>query len=39
MNTPKKVATAVRSSVDAFIRDNDPFDDITVMSIFWNGSN
>ncbi len=39
MNTPKKVATAVKSSVDAFIRDNDPFDDITVMSIFWNGSN
>lgn len=36
--TPEEVLTEMKREVDEFTGDCDPFDDVTMMNIVWNGS-
>ena len=36
--TPKQIVTDVKWEVDSFQPKDDPFDDVTIMSIVWKGS-
>ncbi|MBQ9383272.1 MAG: serine/threonine-protein phosphatase, partial [Ruminiclostridium sp.] len=35
--TPKETVTDLKREVDAFQPENDPFDDVTIMSVVWKG--
>lgn len=36
-DSPEEIVKAVKREVDAFQPENDPFDDVTMLSIVWNG--
>ena len=36
-HTPEETIGAIKREVDAFAGDNDPFDDVTIMSVKWDG--
>lgn len=35
--SPEELVTDLKNEVEAFQPDNDPFDDVTLMSLVWNG--
>ena len=35
--SPEITVTDLKQDVDAFQPENDPFDDVTIMSIVWKG--
>jgi sigma-B regulation protein RsbU (phosphoserine phosphatase) len=35
--TPEQTVTGLKHEVDAFQPENDPFDDVTIMSVVWKG--
>ena len=34
---PEELLGRVKSEVDSFVGDNDPFDDVTMMGVVWKG--
>ncbi|MBQ9384593.1 MAG: SpoIIE family protein phosphatase [Ruminiclostridium sp.] len=35
--SPEQIVTTLKNEVDAFQPENDPFDDVTIMSVVWKG--